>query len=80
MTSRARNIDMETILRAAGIGAPRSMQGRDLESLAQGRTAAWQYVRYIEATLLYDLGQDPREERNLERAGGHDAQLKAMLM
>jgi arylsulfatase A-like enzyme len=103
------NIDAApTILRAAGIDAPRSMQGRDLAAMTQGRSPSWRrefyyshlfehpaipksegirderwkYIRYIESEPLYeelyDLRQDPLEERNLARAGGHDAQLKSM--
>ena len=103
------NIDLApTILRAAEIDAPSSMQGRDLAPLKQGqspswrrefyyshlfghpaipksegvRTERWKYIRYIESEPLYeelyDLRQDRLEERNLARAGGHDAQLKAI--
>ena len=46
------------------------------------RDERWKYIRYIESEPLYeelyDLRQDPLEERNLARAGGNDAQLKEM--
>src|SRR5260370_1246423 len=46
------------------------------------RNQRWKYIRYIESEPLveelYDLRQDPREERNLARAGRHDAQLTSM--
>jgi hypothetical protein len=40
------------------------------------------YIRYIESEPLYeelyDLRDDPQEERNLARAGGYESQLNAM--
>jgi len=46
------------------------------------RNQRWKYIRYIESEPLveelYDLRQDPQEERNLARAGRHEAQLTAM--
>ena len=46
------------------------------------RNERWKYIRYIDSQPLveelYDLRQDPQEERNLARAGRHDAQLSAM--
>jgi arylsulfatase A-like enzyme len=76
------NIDLApTILRAAEIDARSSMQGRDLAPLKQGQSPSWRRESYYSHLLyeeLYDLRQDRLEERNLARAGGHDAQLKAI--
>jgi arylsulfatase A-like enzyme len=46
------------------------------------RNERWKYIRYIESDPLYeelyDLRDDPHEERNLARAGGHESQLTTM--
>jgi arylsulfatase A-like enzyme len=46
------------------------------------RNERWKYIRYIESEPLYeelyDLRDDPHEERNLARAGGHESQLTMM--
>ena len=46
------------------------------------RNERWKYIRYIESDPLYeelyDLRDDPREERNLARSGAHVSQLATM--
>ena len=46
------------------------------------RTERWKYLRWVGAEPvveeLYDLGDDPREERNLAGAAEHAARLKAL--
>jgi arylsulfatase A-like enzyme len=46
------------------------------------RNERLKYIRYIESEPLYeelyDLRDDPQEERNLARAGGYESQLNAM--
>jgi arylsulfatase A-like enzyme len=106
VAAMALNIDLApTMLDYAGLAVPKTMQGRSLRPLVEGKTSAWRtdwlyehhtlpkiipssegvrterwtYLRWMAAQPaieeLYDLQNDPLQERNLAAVPEHRATL-----